>query len=559
VTAERTEIVGIGVSPGWAVGPLVHLPDARREPVPGVAVPESERAASADRIETAAEKVKASLETLASQATGDARAILEATALMAADPTLIRAAVEKAARGLSPERAVWEAVDEVAATLRSAGGVVAARVRDLEDVRDRLVDELTGHRSPSIPQSAEPFVLVARDLAPADTATLDPSRVRALVTAEGGEASHTAIIARALGLPAVVAGPSVLELREGTVVLVDGDSGVVRPHPRPEDVAELAASPRVRRRFRGTGATRDGRAVALLANVGDPRSAVAAAEAGAEGVGLFRTEFCFLHRAAPPSVAEQVSQYEQVFAAFPGKRVIVRTLDAGADKPLGFLSGGNEPNPALGMRGWRVFRRAPGVLRDQLEAVAAAASHTSADVWVMAPMVATVAEAREFVTLCDSYRLTTAGVMIETPSAAVCAAEIFEYAKFGSIGTNDLTQYVMAADRSLGELSNLATAWQPAVLRMIRSASEGAAVHQRPVGVCGEAAADPAMACVLVGLGVTSLSMSATAIPAVADVLANVSYDECVALAHEAVAAASPDGAREAVRRRVPFPGTGGC
>jgi phosphotransferase system enzyme I (PtsI) len=338
--------------------------------------------------------------------------------------------------------------------------------------------------------------------------------------------------------------------------LVDGDSGLVRPDPPPEDVAQLAASPRPGRRFRGTGATRDGRHVALLANVGDPRSAVAAAEAGAEGVGLFRTEFCFLDRATPPSVAEQVSQYEQVFAAFTSKRVIVRTLDAGADKPLGFLTVRDEPNPALGMRGWRVFRRAPEMLRGQLEAVAAAASHTSADVWVMAPMVATVAEAREFVALCDSSGLTTAGVMIETPSAAVCAAEIFEYAKFGSIGTNDLTQYVMAADRSLGELSNLATAWQPAVLRMIRSVCERAAVRQRPIGVCGEAAADPAMACVLVGLGVTSLSMSAGAIPAVADVLASVSYDECVALAHEAAAATSADEAREAVRRRVSSHGT---
>jgi phosphotransferase system enzyme I (PtsI) len=554
VNAERTEIVGIGVSPGRAVGPVVRLPDARAEPSPGAAVPEPERAASAARIETAAAAVKARLERLASQTAGDARSILEATALMAADPALVTSARDRVlSEGLSPARAVWEAANEVAASLRAIGGLMASRVSDVEDVRDRLVAELTGRRASAVPQPSQPCVLVARDLTPADTATLDPSMVRALVTAEGGETSHTAIIARALGLPAVVAAPGVLELPDQTVVLVDGDSGVVRPDPSPAEVAGLSTRPRPIRRFRGTGATRDGRRIALLANVGDPRSAVAAAEAGAEGVGLFRTEFCFFDRTAPPSVAEQARQYEQVFAAFPGRRVVVRTLDAGADKPLPFLSFAAEPNPALGVRGVRALSRAPEVLRDQLEAIAAAASRCAADVWVMAPMVAAVSEARDFVALCDTSGLPNAGVMIETPSAALCAAEIFAYAKFGSIGTNDLMQYTMAADRSLAALSALATAWQPAVLRLIQLTCEGAAAHQRPVGVCGEAAADPALACVLAGLGVTSLSMTAGAIQAVADALAAVTYDDCVALARHAVAAATAEEAREAVRTRLPF------
>jgi phosphoenolpyruvate-protein phosphotransferase (PTS system enzyme I) len=547
----RTEIAGIGASPGRAVGRVVRMPDPIPEPPHEPLLPERERADSMTRIAAAATAVQRSLEVLAVRAEGDSKAILEATALMAADPTLLTAAREKAARGLTPERAVWEAADEVAATLRSVGGVIAARVRDLEDVRDRLVGELTGRPAPAIPRSAEPFVLVARDLAPADTVTLDPSSVRALVTAEGGPTSHTAIIARALGLPAVVGAPGVLELPEGTMVLVDGERGIVRADPSPDEVAGILSGMRTPGRFQGAGATRDGRPIALLANVSDWRSATAAADAGAEGVGLFRTEFCFLGRASPPSVTEQASQYAAVFAVSPGKRVVVRTLDAGADKLLRFLPAGAEPNPALGVRGWRTFRRAPEVLRGQLEAVAAAASLSSADVWVMAPMIATVAEAQEFVALCDSYGLTTAGVMIETPSAALCAAEIFAYAKFGSIGTNDLTQYAMAADRSLGELSTLATAWQPALLRLIRFACEGAAVHQRPVGVCGEAAADPALACVFVGLGVSSLSMTAGAIPAVADMLASVSYDECVDLARRAVEAGSAELAKEAVHARL--------
>jgi phosphoenolpyruvate-protein phosphotransferase (PTS system enzyme I) len=548
----RTEIAGIGVSPGRAAGRVVRMPDPISEPPYEPLLPERERPESATRIAAAATAVQRSLEALAGHAEGDGKAILEATALMAADPTLLTAARAKAARGLTPERAVWEAADEVAATLGSVGGVMAARVRDLEDVRDRLIAQLAGRPGPAIPQRSEPFVLVARDLAPADTVTLDPSAVRALVTAEGGRTSHTAIIARALGLPAVVGAPGVLELPEGTMVLVDGERGIVRADPSADEVAELLSGRRAWDQFHGAGATREGRPIALLANVSDPRSATAAAGAGAEGVGLFRTEFCFLDRASPPSVTEQASQYAAVFAAFPGKRVVVRTLDAGADKPLRFLSAGDEPNPALGVRGWRTFRRAPVVLRGQLEAIAAAASLSSAHVWVMAPMVATVSEAQEFVALCESYGLTNAGVMIETPSAALCAAEIFAYAKFGSIGTNDLTQYAMAADRSLGYLSTLATAWQPAVLRLIRFACEGAAIHQRPVGVCGEAAADPALACVFVGLGVASLSMTARAIPVVADILATVSYHECVDLAHRAVEAGSAELAKEAVYASLP-------
>jgi phosphoenolpyruvate-protein phosphotransferase (PTS system enzyme I) len=549
VATGAKDITGIGVSPGRAVGPVVRMPDPVAEPPGGETLTAPERKLGARRIDEAAAAVKETLEALAMQAVGDAKAVLEATALMAADPTLLTAAHGKVTTaGVPPERAVWEAAAEVAATLRSLGGRMAERVRDLEDVRNRLVAQLIGRPGPGVPKRPQPFVLVARDLAPADTATLDPAAVRALVTAEGGPASHTAIIARELGLPAVVAAPDVLELPEGTVVLVDGGSGVVQPNPSAEDMSKAATPPRRVRRFRGPAATRDGRPIPLLANVGDPPGALAAAEAGAEGVGLFRTEFCFLDRAEAPSIAEQASQYRRVFAAFPGKRVVVRTLDAGADKPLPFLGNVSEANPALGVRGLRTYRRAPQVLRDQLQAIATAAAEESAEVWVMAPMVATATETREFVELCGEHGLATAGVMIEVPSAAMCADEILRHAKFASIGTNDLTQYAMAADRLIGELAPLATPWQPAVLRLIELTTQAGVRNNRPVGVCGEAAADPALAVVLVGLGVSSLSMTPRAFVDVAEALAARTYDDCVEAAHRATAAKTAEDARLAVR-----------
>jgi phosphotransferase system enzyme I (PtsI) len=232
--------------------------------------------------------------------------------------------------------------------------------------------------------------------------------------------------------------------------------------------------------------------------------------------------------------------------------VVLRTLDAGADKQLPFLDRSAEPNPALGVRGLRIGAHAPQLLADQLKAIARAAEQERAEVWVMAPMVATAAEAAKFVAGCEAVGLDTAGVMVEVPAAALSAAQILQSARFVSIGTNDLTQYTMAADRSAGVLAELTDPWQPAVLRLVALTCRAGTVCNRPVGVCGEAAADPALACVLVGLGASSLSMTPQAIPDVADALRAVSYEQCVRLAELAVTALSARRARQSVRSELP-------
>ena len=280
--------------------------------------------------------------------------------------------------------------------------------------------------APGIPDPGHPFILVARDLAPADTATINPERVLAFVTAEGGPTSHTAILARALGIPAVVSCPEVLALAEGTVLVLDGATGTIDATPDEATVTEArdrAARAAARnRRWEGPGATADGRRIKLLANIGDPAGAKAAAEAGAEGVGLFRTEFLFLDRADEPSESEQTESYTAVFGAFgEGTKIVVRTLDAGADKPLPFLDQGEEANPALGVRGLRIGLAQPEVLDKQLRAIAAAARSTKADVWVMAPMVAVLSEAQAFDRHAREAGLRTAGVMVEIPAAALSA------------------------------------------------------------------------------------------------------------------------------------------
>ena len=554
--ATPTSLTGIGVSPGLIAGPVARMAPGITEPEIATLDSSRDPEKECDRIAEAAQKVKKSLELSAAEAKGDGRTLLETTAQMAADPTLTTSAQAKVReRKLVPERAVWEAAGTLAGMLESLGGYMAERTRDVGDVRDRIVAVLTDSPMPGIPRMPEPFVLVAEDLAPADTALLDPEKVVAFITSEGGPTSHTAILARALGIPAIVGtGTEVTDqLHDGDIVLVDGTKGAVTLNPTEEALRrarELASRVRV---FNGDGATRDGHEVQLLANVGDAAGARSAAEAGAMGVGLFRTEFCFLDQPEEPTVEAQVEAYQGVLEAFPGKKVVVRTLDAGADKPLPFLTDATEANPALGVRAYRTARRDPEVLEHQLEALAKAEAGTEAKVWVMAPMISTADEAKAFTDKARSYGLTIAGMMIEVPSAAIMADKLFEHADFASIGTNDLTQYVMAADRLLSSLADLSTGWQPAVLRLIKSACDGAAPHDRPVGVCGEAAADPALAVVLVGLGVKSLSMTARALADVDAVLKSVDFADCQRLAGLATSARNADDARAAVRAELPI------
>jgi len=550
---------GVGVSPGRVIGIVRQMPKPVSEP------PTGEFCASATTAEDAAAAVRAASKTVhaelkrrADGAHGSAKAVLEATAQMAVDPMLINAAVKLINGGASAERAVWDASASVAETLHNLGGYLADRATDVLDVRARLVAALRGVPAPGIPVSDVPFILVAEDLAPADTATLDPAKVVALVTSGGGPQSHTAIIARALGLPAVVAAAGVDDLADGTLVYLDGAAGTVSVRP---DAAQVAAAEAWAMTaatlavFNGNGSTSDGHLVPLLANVGGAKDAVQAAAAGAQGVGLLRTEFCFLGRELEPSIEDQVAAYRGVFDAFPGKKVVVRTLDAGADKPVPFLTDATEPNPALGVRGYRTDWTSPGVLARQLEAIAAAAEGSEAQVWVMAPMISTAQEAGSFASMCAAAGLTTPGVMVEVPSAALTSEAILGQVEFASLGTNDLTQYTMAADRQLGPLAGLNSPWQPAVLMLIGLTVAGSVAegHHKSVGVCGEAAADPALAVVLVGLGVSTLSMTPRALAAVGAVLGSVTLGQAKGLAKLALAAPSATEARARVRAKLPI------
>lgn len=546
----------IGVSPGRAVALVARMAEPAEEPAAALSLPENARNREADRIDPAAAAVRRALTARAEGAgaggaAGNARAILEATALVAADPAVAQTArLRVLERGESAERAVWSALSSLADQLAAGGGRMAERAADLRDVRDRIVAELRGTAAPGVPEPDHPFILVARDLAPADTAVLDPRRCLGLITAEGGPTSHTAILARALGIPAIVAAPFALDIPDGARVLIDGSTAEIVVDPSDAAVAEAAARPSLAP-FDGTGRTADGHRVELLANVGSPETVDEAVAASAEGVGLFRTEFCFLDRLTAPDRLEQAEAYERVLRGFPGRKVIVRTLDAGADKPLPFLTDAAEANPALGVRGYRTSWRRPEVLEEQLAAIAVARDalrgDAVADVWVMAPMIDTAAEARDFVGRCRAHGLMRAGVMIETPAAALTAAEILAEVDFVSLGTNDLAQYTMAADRLIGDLAALNDAWQPAVLRLVGMVGSAGAAAGKPVGVCGEAGADPALAPVLAGLGVTSLSMTPRAIRAVAGSLARVSREQCVEAAHRATAAIDAVQARRAV------------
>lgn len=540
---------GIGVSAGTASGPAVQV---RPAPGPDTSEPPTTDVEEAKaRVRTAMEEVATGLTARASHADDHARPILEATAMMARDPGLASGIDTQLATGLGITQSVHKAVEEYCAMFASLGGYMAERVTDLRDVGDRTICRLRGEPEPGVPELTEPSVLIAHDLAPAETATLTTETVRGIITSAGGPTSHTAILAAQLGIPAVVQVKGAMLIDAGTDVALDGGVGEVIVSPTEKEKAQL--SERSRRRAEalagssGEGATRDGKKIALLANIGTADDAVSAAAKDLEGSGLFRTEFLFLERDQAPSLEEQTATYTTVLEAFGDRRVVVRTLDAGADKPLSFADLGEEENPALGRRGLRLGMIREDLLDTQIEALAAAYAKTGGDVRVMAPMVATLDETTYFAEKVRAAGLPKVGVMIEIPAAALRAEQILSIVDFVSIGTNDLSQYTMAADRMQGELAPLLDPWQPAVLQLIRATCDGGRATGKPVGVCGEAGGDPLLALVLVGLGVSSLSMAPGRVPAVRAALRLHDYATCQQMAAYALNASSAVAGKEAV------------
>ena len=544
-------LTGVGIGQGVALGPV-----ARMAPVPGA--PEEQASTltpqqEAQRVEDSVAAVAADLTARGEAAGGQAKDVLEAQAMMAQDPTLAEAVQAELERGVTAEFAVHRAFAEFADQLQALGGYLGERAADLNDVALRVIADLRGEPTPGVPDPGHPFVLVARDLAPADTALLDLSKVQALVTSDGGPTSHTAILARGKGITAMVGVRGAQDLTDGQQVLVDAAASTLTVQPDAEQTQ--AAQQRIRDRAAATaapvtpGALAEGTSIPLLANLGTPEAAAEAVELGAEGVGLFRTEFLFLSSETAPSVAEQRESYHQLLKQFPGQKVVVRALDAGADKPLPFLNDDEEQNPALGLRGLRALLANEEILRDQLTALAEADAETAADLWVMAPMVSTVEEAEIFSRFAHQHGLKTAGVMIEVPSSALLAEPILRTTDFASIGTNDLTQYTMAADRLLGSVSGLQDPWSPAVLRLVREVGSAGSATGKPVGVCGEAAADPLLAVVLAGLGATTLSMAPAALADVRAELLKHSLKDAEAIAEAALSASTAADARQAAHK----------
>lgn len=556
--AEGTHVVvhGLGVGRGAVVAPLAVLRPAPAAPADEPAALDPEAAVAA--IDQAFAQVAAELSARAAAAPGALAEVLDATAAMAADPSLAADAGDRVRKGTGPATSVTAAVAQVATTFAAAGGYLAERVTDLHSVRDRVVARVLGVPEPGLGRLAVPSVVAGADLAPADTAALDLRLVVGLVVEQGGPTGHTAIIARQLGLPCVVRAAGVTALPDGTLVGVDAGAGVVIVEPTPDEVTALRLRAERERELAtdtSPGATSDGSGIDLLVNIGTAEDAERCTGEPVAGSGLFRSEVLFLGRQSAPTIDEQIATYRRVLDAFGDRKVVVRTLDAGADKPLAFAAQPDEENPALGVRGYRITRTLPELLDAQLAALGAVAAGLPAErrgrLWVMAPMIATPAEARDFAARARAAGIARVGVMVEVPSAALRARDILAEVDFVSLGTNDLAQYTMATDRLCGDLADLLDPWQPAVLDLVAATARAGAEAGRPVGVCGESASDPLMALVLVGLGVTSLSMSPSAVAAVRYAVRRHSRAQCTALAEATLRARSATEARSTALRLV--------
>ena len=527
---------GIGVSPGVVVGPVRRIVAAKvTAPVP----------ADIDQVLTALDAVAADLEHSAETIELEvAKEVLGAQAMMARDPSVIEVLEGAITEGVSFDvRPIVEAAfGGFKEQLLALGGYFAERVSDIDEIQTRLINKLAGIESAGLTLTA-PTIVVAEDLTPADTAALNLNFALALVCSHGGATSHTAIVARGLGIPAIVGCAGVMDLADGTTVLVDGRGGDVIVDASADEIAtrsEKEAKLKARAEsVTGPGRLSDGTPVQLLGNAGTVEDVRAAVKVGAEGIGLFRTELLFLDSQVEPTVEEQVKMYSDVFEVMAGKKVVIRTLDAGSDKPVPYINAIHEENPALGVRGWRLTRTSNDVLNRQLEALAKASQGKDVKLWVMAPMINTPDEARDFADRVKALGMKVPGVMIETPAAALHADRVLAEVEFGSFGTNDLTQYVMASDRMDSRLSDMTSAWHPAVLRAISIASQEAATVNKPVGVCGEAAANAYLAAVLIGLGVSSLSMAPSALAEVRGFLASVDLPTCQKAAKAALGARS--------------------
>lgn len=531
----QARLTGVAASEGVAIGPVfVHNPgefEVRRQTIAeGTAQAEIERFEAAVR--AVVPKLSQTAQKLRDAGNANEAAIFDAHIELAQDPELADGVAGRVGGLQSPEAAVLAVGEEYAALFASMeDSYMAARADDVRDVVRQIAVEITGESSAGLEALERPSVIVARNLAPSDTARVPRGMALGFVTAEGSKTSHVSIMARSMGIPAVVGvGPALEQAFSATTFALDGGEGYAIADPPSDAIAgmerrqkDLEEERLALEQYKHLEArTSAGRRIEVSANLGSVKDAEDALEQGAEGVGLFRTEFLFMERDELPTEDEQYEVYRELARAFGEKPVIVRTLDVGGDKDLPGVEQPAEENPFLGWRGIRMCLDVPELFKPQLKALLRAAAH--GNLKAMFPMVVNAEEVRAARTLLEECRAELekegkevgpldVGVMIETPAAALCAAELAKEVAFFSVGTNDLVQYTLAADRGNERLQHLQGADHPAVLKLIGETCAAAEEEEIWVGVCGEAAADPELIPKLVELGVRELSMSAPSIP----------------------------------------------
>lgn len=555
MSLEREALDGIAASPGVAIG-AVTIFDRRAVPVPRRSISAEQIDAEVERLERAVERARQEVEAirdaLPEDAGPDHRLLLETQLMMHGDELLVNgAALAIRSASINAEWALRRTIDAMRARLQAAPeAYFRERAEDVRQVGEHILRVLTG-RSRGLPTLGEPTILVASDLSPAEAAQLPTGMLLALVTDAGSASSHTAILARALQVPAVVGVTEVTQLASpGDLAIVDALKGevVLRPDEAEQARARaraerfLAFKGRLREGERHAAETRDGVRIALLANVELELDVGPALREGADGIGLYRTEFLYLDRGTPPGESEQTALYQRVVRRLAPKSVVFRTFDLGADKlPQGMRRG---PNPALGVRGLRVAFERPELLVTQLRALLRAAAF--GNVKVMFPMVAGVDDLRRAKALFEraradldaegaSYGPLAVGSMLEIPSAMMMVDRLAAECDFFSVGTNDLTQYTLAVDRSDPRVAHLGPALDPSILRLLDHAIRVAGEHDKPISVCGDLAADPVAMPLLVGLGFRTLSMPMAAIPLIREIAQRIDAAEARALAEEAL------------------------
>ena len=549
-SADPNVLNGVAASPGLAVGNIFQLRREEMLVVENASDPREEQRRLEGAIAKARNQLEALQTKLQKQSDAQKAAIFEAHKELLDDPDLHSIADSLIAKGKSAAFAWREAVETHAKVLGSLKKeLFVARAGDLRDVGRRVIESLTGGELVDLPEVPPETILIAEDLSPSDTASLDRSRVRGFCTTLGGATSHVAILARSLDIPAVAGiDPRVLDLSNGTPVILDGTKGTITLAPNEAEIKRIRE--RQQRQAAGrAGAfetahlpaiTIDGKRIEVVANIGGPADATQVIQLGGEGVGLLRSEFLFMKRAQAPTEDEQFDAYSTIARTLgPRRPLIIRTLDVGGDKPLSYLPIPPEANPFLGERGIRVGLNRPDMLRTQLRAILRASALGS--VRVMFPMIATLAELREARKLLaeEQQRLGVGpievGVMIEIPAAALMARQFAREVDFFSVGSNDLTQYTLAMDRGHPKLASKIDALSPSVLQLIAMTTRAAEQEGKWVGVCGGIASDPQAVPLLIGLGVAELSVSVPTIPSIKAQIRTLDMTDCKRLAQQAL------------------------